>query len=207
MGPEWANTSGVLFQILLCSKRRASSLQPVLDHRVLNRHLRKYTFIMLRLLLALRVFSKCVEALFLLRNSIRIFPYIDEYLVWSSSREMVIKDSVTILNHPISLRFRINEAKSRLEPSQYTEYLGLSINSLSYHVRLFEERESTFRHCFALFQLGKVVRFRLCLRLLDSWRLWYQWYIWVCSWWESFSGGWCRCVSVCRVKREGFFHN
>lgn len=71
------------------------------------------------------------------------------------------------IESPQNPRFQKNEAKSRLKPSQYTEYLGLSINSLSYHVRLLEERESTFRHCLVLFQLGKVVTFRLFLRVLE----------------------------------------
>lgn len=64
------------------------------------------------------------------------------------------------------LGFRINEAKSRQGPSQYIEYLWVSINSLSYHVRLSEAREAEFRQCLVLFQLGKAVEFILCLQLL-----------------------------------------
>lgn len=43
------------------------------------------------------------------------------------------------------------------------QYLGLSINSLYYCIRLSEEQ---FRHCLSMFQLWKRVTFRLCLRLL-----------------------------------------
>ncbi|XP_041840350.1 uncharacterized protein LOC121639256 [Melanotaenia boesemani] len=212
---------GFYSRYFLIPKKGGSSLRPILDLRVLNKHLRKYTFRMLThkvlcrsirpndwfvtidladayfhiaiypahrkflrfayqgaayefqtipfgLSLAPRVFSKCVEAaLFPLRNSgIRIFSYIDDYLICSHSREQVIKDSVTVLDHLTDLGFRINEAKSRLEPAQCTEYLGLSINSLSYRVRLSEARVTAFSQCLALFQLGKAVSFRLCLRLL-----------------------------------------
>ncbi|XP_041852953.1 uncharacterized protein LOC121647506 [Melanotaenia boesemani] len=210
---------GFYSRYFLIPKKRGSSLRPILDLRVLNKHLRKYTFRMLThkvlcrsirpndwfvtidladayfhiypahrkflrfayqgaayefqtipfgLLLAPRVFSKCVEAaLFPLRNNgIRIFSYMDDYLICSHSREQVIKVFVTVLNHLKDLGFRINEAKSRLEPAQCTEYLGLSINSLSYRVRLSDARVTAFSQCLALFQLGKAVSFRLCLRLL-----------------------------------------
>ncbi|XP_040915373.1 uncharacterized protein LOC121195777 [Toxotes jaculatrix] len=219
--PSEETQQGFYSRYFLIPKKGGSSLRPILDLRVLNQHLRRYTFRMLTpkvlcrsirpndwfvtidladayfhiavypahrkflrfayqgaayefltipfgLSLAPRVFSKCVEAaLFPLRNSgIRIFSYIDDYLICSHSREQVVKDSVTVLNHLRDLGFRINEAKSRLQPAQCTEYLGLCINSLSYRVRLSEERERAFTHCLALFQLGKVVTFRLCLRLL-----------------------------------------
>ncbi|XP_059400135.1 uncharacterized protein LOC132131953 [Carassius carassius] len=71
-----------------------------------------------------------------------------------------------VLLHLDSLGFRINREKSRLEPAQHTEYLGLSINSLSYRVTLTERRIASFTQCLSRFQTGKIVPFRLCLRML-----------------------------------------
>ncbi|XDV42481.1 hypothetical protein PO909_011136 [Leuciscus waleckii] len=56
--------------------------------------------------------------------------------------------------------------KSSLEPAQHTEYLGLSLNSLSYRVTLTERRIASFTQCLSRFQTGKIVPFRLCLRML-----------------------------------------
>ncbi|GAA6099882.1 uncharacterized protein LOC124401124 [Tachysurus ichikawai] len=56
--------------------------------------------------------------------------------------------------------------KSRLVPSQQTEYLGLNLDSLSYQVTLMEERIASFTQCLACFQRGQVVPYRLCLRML-----------------------------------------
>ena len=128
----------------------------------------EYQAIPFGLSLAPRVFSKCVEAaLSLLRSSgIRILSYIDDYLICSRSREQAVRDSATVINHLRDLRFNINWAKSRVEPAQCTEYLGLNINSLSYHVKLSEGRLISLTQCLSLFRLGKVISFRLCLRLL-----------------------------------------
>ena len=212
---------GFYSRYFLIPKKGSASLRPILDLRVLNRHLRKYTFRMLThkglcrsirpgdwfvtidlsdayfhiaiypahrkflrfayqgkayeyqaipfgLSLAPRVFSKCVEAaLSPLRNSgIRIFSYIDDYLICSHSREQAVRDSATVINHLTDLGFNINWTKSRVEPAQCTDYLGLNINSLSYRVTLSEARVASLTQCLSLFRLGKAVSFRLCLRLL-----------------------------------------
>ena len=219
--PDEEARQGFYSRYFLIPKKGSSSLRPILDLRVLNRHLRKYTFRMLThkvlcrsvrpgdwfvtidlsdayfhiaihpthrkflrfayqgrayeyqaipfgLSLAPRVFSKCVEAaLSPLRNGgIRIFSYIDDYLICSRSREQAVRDAATVLNHLRDLGFCINWVKSRVEPVQCTEYLGLSINSLSYRVTLSEGRLTALTQCLSLFQLGKAVPFRLCLRLL-----------------------------------------
>ncbi|XP_075948231.1 uncharacterized protein LOC142950206 [Anarhichas minor] len=212
---------GFYSRYFLIPKKGGSSLRPILDLRVLNKHLRKYTFRMLThrglcrsirpgdwfvtidlsdayfhiaiypahrrflrfayqgrayeylaipfgLSLAPRVFSKCVEAaLSPLRNSgIRIFSYIDDYLICSHSQEQAVRDSATVIKHHTDLGFNINWKKSRIEPTQCTEYLGLKINSLSYRVTLTEARVLSLTHCLSLFRLWKAVSFRLCLRLL-----------------------------------------
>lgn len=61
----------------------------------------KFQRILLGMSLALPEFSKCMEAaLFSVRNSdMRIFSYIDDYLVCFNPRQQVISNSVTVLNH------------------------------------------------------------------------------------------------------------
>ncbi|KAK7884107.1 hypothetical protein WMY93_027230 [Mugilogobius chulae] len=114
-----------------------------------------------------RVFSKCVEAALapLRATGIRIFSYIDDYLICSDSRERAVRDTLTVLNHLTALGFRINRAKSRLEPTQHTEYLGLSLDSISHRVTLTTERRLSLTQCLALFYQGAMVTFRTCLRL------------------------------------------
>ncbi len=70
----------------------------------------EYQAIPFGLSLAPRVFSKCVEAaLSLLRNSgIRIFSYIDDYLICSHSQEQAVRDSAMVINHLRDLGFSIN---------------------------------------------------------------------------------------------------
>lgn len=219
--PDEESRQGFYSRYFLIPKKDGRSLRPILDLRVLNEHLRKYTFRMLThktlcrsirpgdwfttidlsdayfhiavypphrkylrfayqntayefqtmpfgLSLAPRVFSKCVEAaLSPLRNSgIRIFSYIDDYLICSRSRTQAIRDSNAVTSHLMNLGFKINWEKSRLIPAQCTEYFGLEINSLSHRVTLSEGRIASFTQCMTHFQLGRVVSFRLCLRLL-----------------------------------------
>lgn len=108
--------------------------------------------------------SKCLEAaLAPLRNSsIRIYYF----LICSYSCEQAIENSTTLISHFRDLGFNINWAKSRVNPVQHTEYLGLNLNSLSYRVTLSEGRLKSLTQCLFLFQLGKCVTFRLCMRLL-----------------------------------------
>ena len=219
--PREEALQGLYYRYFLIPKKGCAYLRPILDLRVLNRHLRKYTFRMLThkvlcqsirpgdwfvtidlkdayfhiaiypahrkflrfafqgkayeyqaipfgLSLAPRVFSKCVEAALspLRSRGIRIFSYIDDYLICARSREQAVRDSATVINHLRDLGFNINWAKSRVVPAQCTEYLGLNINSLSYRVTLSEGRLTSLTQCLSLFKMGKVVSFRLCLRLL-----------------------------------------
>lgn len=218
--PDSESQQGFYSRYFLVPKKGASALRPILDLRVLNKHLRKFTFRMLthRLLcrsvrrgdwfttidlkdayfhiavhtahrkylrfahegkayeyqvipfglsLAPRVFSKCVEsALAPLRSrGVRIFSYIDDYLVCSQSRERALTDTSAVICHLTALGFRINMAKSQLKPRQHTEYLGLSINSLSYRVTLTAQRLASLTQCLSMFRHGAKVTFRTCLRL------------------------------------------
>lgn len=51
-------------------------------------------------------------------------------------RGQAVRDSTTGTNHLLDLGFNINWAKSQVEPTQCTEYLGLNINSFSYLIKV-----------------------------------------------------------------------
>ncbi|GAA6100206.1 uncharacterized protein LOC124386150, partial [Tachysurus ichikawai] len=162
---------GFYSRYFVVPKKGSTALRSILDLHILNRHLRKvlcrsirpsdwkflrfaywgtaYEFqtIPFGLSLAPRVFTKCVEAaLFPLRGrGIRILSYIDDYLICLSSREQAIRDAEIVLNHLRDLGFRINMIKSRLVPSQQTEYLGINLNPsfVSSHI---DGRENSIFH-------------------------------------------------------------
>lgn len=218
--PDTESQQGFYSRYFLVPKKDSVTLRPILDLRVLNTHLRRFTFRMLThktlcksirrgdwfttidlsdayfhiavhrahrkylrfafkgttyeyqvipfgLSLAPRVFTKCVEAaLAPLRSSgIRIFSYIDDYLVCADSRQRAASDSSAVIHHLTALGFRINPAKSRLEPRQHTEYLGLHIDSLSYRVFITAQRLHSLTQCLSLFHMGTRVTYRTCLRL------------------------------------------
>lgn len=85
---------------------------------------------------------------------------------FSAARTQIHLHRQAVLNHLISLWFRINWPKSCVVPMQCVEYLGLKLNSLSCHVTLSERIISLLR-ARCIFRLGKVVPFRLCLRILS----------------------------------------
>ncbi|KAL0151550.1 hypothetical protein M9458_053132 [Cirrhinus mrigala] len=201
--------------------KRGGGLRPILDLRILNKHLRKYKFKMptfktpshfihekdwftlvdledvnfhigiypahrkfLRfayqgtayefmtvpfwLSLAPRTFCRCIEAaLSLLRTAgLRVSAYLDNLLLCSPSRQQAETDTKMLVSHLERLGFKINETKSCLVPTQEIVYLGLRLNSDQYQAFLSEERIRSIRSCLSLFQKGRKVPFRLCLRLL-----------------------------------------
>ncbi|XP_050958769.1 LOW QUALITY PROTEIN: uncharacterized protein LOC127160164 [Labeo rohita] len=201
--------------------KRGGGLRPILDLRILNKHLRKYKFKMptfktlshfirekdwftsvdledayfhigiypshrkfLRfayqgtayefmtvpfgLSLAPRTFCRCIEAaLSPLRTAgLRVSAYLDDLLLCSPSRQQAETDTKSLVSHLVSLGFKINETKSCLVPTQEIVYLGLRLNSDQYQAFLSEERIRSIRGCLSLFQKGRKVPFRLCLRLL-----------------------------------------
>ncbi len=117
--------------------------------------------------LAPRVFSKCVEAALnpMRATGLRVFAYLDDFLLCAPSREEAERDTVTLLNRLSSLGFSINHAKSVLFPTQNIEYLGLEINSVSFRAFLSQDRVGKFRQQLALFHSGSVVSLRACLRM------------------------------------------
>ncbi|XP_016368535.1 uncharacterized protein LOC107708749, partial [Sinocyclocheilus rhinocerous] len=120
------------------------------------------------LALAPRVFSKFVEAaLTPLRNGgVRVSSYLDDLLICAPSPWQAESDTYTLVTHLERLGFKINQTKSWLTPSQEIVYLGLRLNSVMFRAFLSEERIKTFHSCLSLFQNGRLVSFRMCLRLL-----------------------------------------
>lgn len=80
----------------------------------------QYLTIPFRLSLAPRVFTKCVEvALTPLRTmGIRIFAYVEDYLLCLLSWEQAVRDNTTVVDHLSKLGFRIYLDKSCLSPSK-----------------------------------------------------------------------------------------
>lgn len=76
-----------------------------------------------------------------------------------------------LLRHLLDLGFVVNREKSMLSPAQYVVFLGVSLNSVTFTVRLSEDGAEGFRACVKLFRLGKTIRFSLRLwplRLMAS---------------------------------------
>ena len=60
---------------------------------------------------------------------IRMRRYLDDWLVQSSSRESLLRDLQTVLQHCHELGIVVNPQKSNLVPSQVVQYLGVVIDS------------------------------------------------------------------------------
>lgn len=81
--------------------------------------------------LAPRVFTRCVAAALapLQARGMRIFPYLDNWLVCSQSREGSLRDVASLISHVTRLGFTINRKKSSLVPSQRAGFLGVQLDS------------------------------------------------------------------------------
>ena len=62
-------------------------------------------------------------------RGINSIAYLDDWLIWSSSREKCAEDAMFVKNQLQELGFRINNKKSQLLPSQNLEWLGVEWNS------------------------------------------------------------------------------
>ena len=62
-------------------------------------------------------------------RGIKSIAYLDDWLVWSDSREKCAADVMFIRQLLEGLGFRINLKKSQLSPSQNLEWLGVEWNS------------------------------------------------------------------------------
>ena len=80
-----------------------------------------------------QVFSRVMAPVSAILHSwgIRMRRYLDDWLVQSSSRESLLHDLQVVLDLCRELGIVVNPAKSRLEPSQIVQYLGVVIDTRS----------------------------------------------------------------------------
>lgn len=66
----------------------------------------------------------------IVRSTLRILTYIDDWLIIVISKEKVMEDTCGVLMHIISLGFRMNVNKSNFTLSHSVFFLGLELNSV-----------------------------------------------------------------------------
>ncbi len=128
----------------------------------------QYKVLPFGLALALRTFTKCMDAALapLRLQGIRVLNYLDDWLILAHSRELVSCHRDIVLCHIHSLGLRMNAMKSVLLPSQRTLFLGVHLDSIQMQARLAPARISNFTACLARFKLGRHVSVGSCRRLL-----------------------------------------
>ncbi len=127
----------------------------------------QYKVLPFGLALALRTFTKCMDAALapLRLQGIRVLNYLDDWLILAHSRELVSRHRDIVLGHIHSLGLRMNAKKSVLLPSQRTVFLGVRLDSVQMQARLAPARIPVFTACLARFRLGHHVSVGTCRRL------------------------------------------
>lgn len=117
-----------------------------------------------------RVFSRCIAAALspLQARGLKIMPYLDDWLICVPSREDVIRDMQTVLDHAASLGLRVNVEKSNLAPSQLTTFLGMVLDSRSMTACPSPRRVQDILSMLPQFQHGRTLPYVLYLRLLGK---------------------------------------
>ena len=69
-----------------------------------------------------RVFNRVVEAALspLQISSLKILPYLDDWLICTPNHSQVVWDTRMVINHIQALGVKVNMKKRNLEPTQYT---------------------------------------------------------------------------------------
>ena len=118
--------------------------------------------------LAPRTFTRCMDAVLapLRREGIRILNYLDDWLVCARSEGQCSSSVARLLQHIEHLGLRLNRKKSKLQPSQSTEFLGMCLDARAGTMSLTPVRQVALRACLSQFRLGAKVPWWLCLRLL-----------------------------------------
>lgn len=99
-------------------------------------------------------------------RGVRVLNYLDDWLICASLEEQCRSHVALLVSHIQALGLRLNLKKSRLEPSQTTTFLGMSLDSVKALVSLTADRRRVLRACLASFSLHSQVRWGLCLRLM-----------------------------------------
>ena len=89
-----------------------------------------------------RTFTKCMApvAAYLRLNGVHVFPYIDDWLVVSSSRCRALKDTKLILHVLRNLGLTVNYKKSHFTPSKVVNYIDATIDVPKGRIFLPQER-------------------------------------------------------------------
>lgn len=61
--------------------------------------------------------------------AIRVLHYLNDWVVCAPTEKMCLKDMSVLVEHIKHLGLHLNMKKSKLEPSQVTQFLGLNLDS------------------------------------------------------------------------------
>lgn len=117
--------------------------------------------------LAPRVFTKCMrEALApLLQQGMRILPYLDDWLLCAQSPAQAKVNTQRLLNHISALGLSVNFEKSKLQPMQSIDFIGIHLNSISQQACLTQGRMRNILGLVRRVMSSRTVRYCLLLRL------------------------------------------
>ncbi len=128
----------------------------------------QYKVLPFGLALSPRVFTKVVEgALVPMREQgIRIFNYLDDWLILAQSREQLCEHRDLVLSHLSQLGLQVNWEKSKLAPVQRISFLGMELDSVEQSARLTEESAQSVLNCLNTFRGRTAFPLKLFQRLL-----------------------------------------
>ncbi|CAM4654716.1 unnamed protein product [Leuciscus chuanchicus] len=128
----------------------------------------QYRVLPFGLALSPRTFTKCVDAALapLRLQGIRIFNYIDDWLILAQSHQEAIRHRDVVLAHMKELGLRLNAKKSVLSPLQRTTFLGVVWDSVSMQARLSPPCVDSILAAVKSVKLGQLLTVKQFQRLL-----------------------------------------
>ena len=105
-------------------------------------------------------------AAYLRLQGIEIYPYIEDWLIVSKSREQALKYTQYVLHTLESLGLTINYEKSKLHPSQVMDYIGVRIDSVQACMFMPPEHVQKIKRAIKKFKPHARVRAKLVQHLL-----------------------------------------
>ena len=128
----------------------------------------EYNVLPFGLSLSPRTFTKCMDAALipLRRRGIRVFNYLDDWLVCAPSESLARSHTEVVLAHLVLLGLHLNAEKSSLVPAQSVEYLGLLLDSVTMRACLTQKRKLTITKCITECMSRRSVSVMQCQRLL-----------------------------------------
>ncbi|KAI2653661.1 Gag-Pol polyprotein [Labeo rohita] len=128
----------------------------------------QYRVLPFGLALSPRVFTKVAEGALspLWEMGIRIFNYLDDWLIIAHSRDLLCEHRDLGLQHLSCLGFQVNQEKSRLSPVQSISFFGMELDSVNMSVRLMNEHTQSVLSCLNLFRHRTAVPLKLFQRFL-----------------------------------------